>query len=154
MPRMKPIFFLSLLLAGLLISGCKDSAVDVQSHPTGLWEYVGPLPDGRVGILRVSIQEGPFLKYLGFRDPGIELTDEQSAEITQQSEQSWTAAPEMLVQFSGEEFRGLGGATDGVVLFQHNPGDGSLVSFYEDSRESVFRPVESFQPFEFPVALP
>lgn len=141
----------SVFAVAFFLGGCEESPRSGMDAPTGMWEYAGPLPDGKQGILRVAIQEGPFLKYLGFRDPEIELTKEQTAEMASQLEQSWSSAPEMLVRFSEGEFRGHGGVTDGVLFLRHNSKDGTLESAYADSAGAIFLPVENFQEFKFPM---
>jgi len=101
--------------------------------------------------LRLEVQEGPFLKYLGFRDPEINFTGDQAEEMAARLEQRWASAPEMLVRFSDGEFRGHGGSTDGVLFLRHNSQDGTLESFYADSAGAIFRRVGTFQEFKFPI---
>jgi hypothetical protein len=132
----------------VMAGGCQPSA-DEASPPLGRWEFLGQLPDGREAVVRAEIVEGPFLRYLGFHAPGVPVSRETLAEVKENAEAFWSRAPEMLVQFDGENFLWRGGDFDGQMLLQVTP-DG-LISHRADTPGVLLSPVQEFSPLHFPL---
>lgn len=141
-----------LLLVGLAVglAACDPSSRN-PDHPVGRWEFVGELPDGFRGIVRVEIQPGPFVKYLGFREHMEPLAPAAAQALASDLERRWFLNPEMLMQFQEPWIRGYGGETDGVDFFFWEEETNSLISHREDSEGRKFMAVEDFTPFRFPV---
>ena len=143
-----PIFLLLLLI----FAGC-DGAPSKPNHPVGRWEYLGDLPDGSRGIVRIEILPGPFVKYLGFREHMEPLASAHAEKLANDLERRWFLNPEMLMQFQEPWFKGYGGETDGVDFFRYDAEKNTLTSAREDSLDKTFQSVEEFTPFEFPVRI-
>jgi hypothetical protein len=126
--------------------GCQRS-VEEPSAPVGRWEFLGELPDGREGVVRVEIVEGPFLRFLGFHAPGVAISREQLAKVKENAEAFWWRTPEMLVQFDGDSFLWKGGDLDGQVLFELE--SGALRSRRADTLGLLLQPVVEFSPIAF-----
>ncbi len=149
---MKRLF---LLLPLVLLAACDPLADAPPLSPgpppiLGRWEYIGPLPDGSEGTVRVQIVEGPFMRYIGYRGPSGPLTAENYAKLCQGLEAAWSTHPELLVRWDGQAYIGLGGPTDGKVFFHYRAEDGTLLSEHPDTTGITLRPVSEFSPVRFP----
>lgn len=149
---LRALFFASLLLilggTGATIFFSLPPPAKKISHPAGLWEHKGTLPDGRPLLIRVQMLPGPFMKYLGFRGTLAPLTPEQTTAALLRMETTWHNLPEELARYTDNGFYSYGGDTDGELYFSYDPATGKLLSYMLDSAWLEFEKVETFTPFQ------
>jgi len=140
-----------LCAAALLFSwgGCQRKPA-APSYPTGLWEYLGPLQDGREVVYRVTVEPGPFVRDLGYAAPNQPLSVEAYSRLPAQLEKAFVETPEMMMRFENGRFHGIGSDFDGEVFLELDPATGALISRRGLTSGIVLKPVTAFSPFAFP----
>jgi len=137
-----------LALAGLFVSACKP---EPAKAPRGYWEYRGQSTNGIEAIFRLSVDGGPFIRYLGTAPPpGQLMTRAQYEEMLKKFDQYWLSMPEMLTKYDNGKFIGIGGQVEGNLMFEYDPATQEIISHQPGSGGLRLKRVAFFEPMAFP----
>jgi len=135
-------------LALILLAACKS---EPPKPPRGYWELRGDANNGLEAIFRLSVDGGPFIRYLGMAPPpGKLMTHKEYQQMLGSFDRYWVSLPEMLTKYDNGKFIGIGSLQDGKVMFEYNPKTQEILSHQPGSEGLWLKRVTFFEPLKFP----
>lgn len=136
------------LILILVLAACHS---EPPKPPRGYWELRGESTKGLEAIFRLSVDSGPFIRYLGMAPPpGKLMAKAEYEEMLEKFNRYWISLPEMLTKYDHGKFIGIGGEVDGKVMFEYVPATQEILSHQPGSEGLKLKRVTYFEPLAFP----